>query len=210
MHLFVLRSTETPRGLFGALGYGALSCNEHCFCFVRVPCMQLGSFRNLSFQGVVPQKGGLKHCHSKVCSKHCSFFVFLSFQVNSCISMQTFHSSSAPLALRWACMCSRENPGTVHVVATFPAYQSLYQNLATFGCTVDYWQPRYNHEDSSWAFHLEDLQKVIKVYFELTADFSVNMLGVPCFRPTINTTTLTATHPSERRFTPIMAMCLSV
>ena len=66
----------------------------------------------------------------------------------------------------------REQPAGVHAITTFPSYQSLYQNLVTFGCEVDYWKPRYNENDSTWHFDLKDLQSLFKVYIQITANVS--------------------------------------
>ena len=81
--------------------------------------------------------------------------VFLYFGSQETIALKKTHSGK---------YC-RKHPATgVHVVTTFPSNQSLYQNLVTFGCQVDYWKPRYNEDDSSWQFDLKDLQTLFKVH----------------------------------------------
>ena len=39
----------------------------------------------------------------------------------------------------------------------FPAYQSLYENLKTAGCRMEYWTAKLD-EASGWVFDLEDLR----------------------------------------------------
>ena len=81
--------------------------------------------------------------------------VFFYFGSQETIALKKTHSGK---------YCRKHPAAGVHVVTTFPSYQSLYQNLVTFGCQVDYWKPRYNEDDSSWHFDLKDLQTLFKVH----------------------------------------------
>ncbi len=45
-------------------------------------------------------------------------------------------------------------------MATFPAYQSLYENLHTLGCDVSYWKPQL--KQSGWSFSVDDLHTLIQ------------------------------------------------
>ena len=68
------------------------------------------------------------------------------------------------------CMAS---PGD-HVIAPFPAYQSLYANLASIGCHVDKWEPELVQEELigrdedaakhafQWRFSLASLKRLVK------------------------------------------------
>ena len=72
------------------------------------------------------------------------------------------------------------SPGD-HVIAPFPAYQSLYANLTSIGCTVDKWEPEFVEEvreeveeengqenerrkiiQGVWRFSVSSLRKLIK------------------------------------------------
>lgn len=49
--------------------------------------------------------------------------------------------------------------GKPHVVATFPAYQSLYENLRSNGCDVTLWTARTNAE--GWFFDVEEFKTLL-------------------------------------------------
>ena len=55
---------------------------------------------------------------------------------------------------------SKFNDERPHVIATFPAYQSLYENLRTDGCDVSRWCPKLL--DSGWCFNLEDFRSQLR------------------------------------------------
>lgn len=50
------------------------------------------------------------------------------------------------------------NPGD-HVIATYPSYQSLYENGRAIGCNMSYWMPSKGHE-GQLSFQLEDLEQL--------------------------------------------------
>jgi len=50
-----------------------------------------------------------------------------------------------------------ENP---HVVTTFPAYQSLYEDINSFGCEVSHWTATLGQ--NGWKFDLDDLRTQLK------------------------------------------------
>ena len=54
----------------------------------------------------------------------------------------------------------KDNLKKPHVVATFPAYQSLYDNLKSFGCDVSLWTVQ--SEDSCWKFRLDDFRSLLR------------------------------------------------
>ena len=87
------------------------------------------------------------------------------------------------------CMAS---PGD-HVIAPFPAYQSLYANLESIGCHVDKWEPEFvvdSGKDGSgdtsltsprprWRFSLTSLKRLIKPSTKLlVVNFPHNPTGV--------------------------------
>ena len=87
------------------------------------------------------------------------------------------------------CMAS---PGD-HVIAPFPAYQSLYANLASIGCDVDKWVPELVEEEeeeekekkealvpkrAKWRFSLATLYPLVKATTKLlVVNFPHNPTG---------------------------------
>ena len=67
-----------------------------------------------------------------------------------------------------------------HVVATYPAYQSLYENLQTLQCDVKYWTVA--ESQSGWTFSLDELKSLINENTRLlVVNFPHNPTGfVPC------------------------------
>ncbi|KAK3590469.1 hypothetical protein CHS0354_000335 [Potamilus streckersoni] len=56
--------------------------------------------------------------------------------------------------------CIRKyNDPRPHVIVTFPGYQSLYENLHSLGCRVDYWKSCW--KESGWIFDLEDFRSLL-------------------------------------------------
>ena len=45
-----------------------------------------------------------------------------------------------------------------HIIAPFPAYQSLYENACSIGCEVSFWKP----ESGTWRFNIQDLKSMMK------------------------------------------------
>ena len=50
--------------------------------------------------------------------------------------------------------------GPFHAIATYPAYQSLYENLRTLNCDLDYWT--VTDTEAGWDLSLDQLNQLIK------------------------------------------------
>ncbi|KAL3888130.1 hypothetical protein ACJMK2_000510 [Sinanodonta woodiana] len=65
------------------------------------------------------------------------------------LAMKSFHKY---------CIRNYDDPRP-HVIVTFPGYQSLYENLRSLGCHVDYWKPCWT--ESGWIFDLEEFRSLL-------------------------------------------------
>ena len=66
--------------------------------------------------------------------------------------------------------------GEFHAIAVFPAYQSLYENLKTHDCQLDYWTAKMT--STGWSFNLDDLKQLLKPHTRLlVVNFPHNPTG---------------------------------
>ena len=75
----------------------------------------------------------------------------------------------------------RKSAGPFHAIATYPAYQSLYENLHTLNCDLDYWTVQ--DTEARWDFSLDCLKQLLKPSTKLlVVNFPHNPTG---FIPTV-------------------------
>lgn len=62
------------------------------------------------------------------------------------------------------------------MIATYPAYQSLYENVKTLQCDVDYWSVK--DAESGWTFDVDDLRRLLRTDTKLlVVNFPHNPTG---------------------------------
>ena len=54
---------------------------------------------------------------------------------------------------------SKTNNKPFHAISTYPAYQSLYENLKTMGCDLSYWNA--TETEDGWNFDLDKLKEMV-------------------------------------------------
>ena len=97
-----------------------------------------------------------------------------------------FHSFSLLFPRRW-------NLDQLHVIATFPAFQSLYENARNLECDVDFWTAKFT--EKGWTFNFEDFKKMVKPNTRLmVVNFPHNPTGF---------------HPSSEEFLDLIEFCKS-
>ena len=86
------------------------------------------------------------------------------------------------LYLSYQFVDSKNNDKAFHAVAVFPAYQSLYENLKSHDCDMDFWTAKMTL--SGWTFDVDELEKLLKPNTRLlVVNFPHNPTG---FLPSAN------------------------